>query len=293
MVIQQTINGITLGCTYSLIAIGYSLVFSVLELVNLANGAFLVMGAYITLMFYLAFNGHFVLSFLLSVVIMAVLGFLMDRVALMRLRTKKAPKMANIISTMGVATIFENFILIFFGTETKFYPNVLEFGNIHIGESILITSTQITIVFVTLFLMGAVSLIVYKTKMGTAMRSTAQNPEAALLMGVNVNMVISITFIISAVLATASGVMVSMYYHSVDVRISFIVGMKTFAAAVLGGVGFLPGAMLGGIVIGIAESLGASYISSGFRDAIAFGIMIIVLILKPNGLFGKKEINKV
>ena len=292
MLLQQLVNGLVLGSVYSLVAVGYSLVFGVLELINLSNGAFVILGGYIALMFSLSLHGQFLPAVILSLIITAFVGFLMDRVTLRPIRESNAPKIAGIISTMGVSVIIENFILIFFGTETKKYVNMLDFGKFSIGNAI-ISWTQVIILIIGILLMVIFSLVIYKTKIGKAMRSTAQNPEAALLMGINVNQIISLTFIISTALAAISGILTGMYYQAIDIQLSFMVGMKTFAAAVLGGVGVIPGAMFGGIIIGISEALGASYISSGFRDAIAFGILIIVLLIKPTGLFGAREINKV
>jgi branched-chain amino acid transport system permease protein len=289
---QQLINGITIGSTYALVAIGFTMVFGVLELVNFANGSVYMLGGYFALMLYLAMGGRFIEAFILSIVFTGITGYLIDRVGLKRLRKKKAPKLAGFISTLGMATIIDNSVMLFFGSETKPYPNMLDFGKIIVGD-VIITWTQIIILSVVLLLMIALSLVVNNTKIGKAMRCTAQNTDAARLMGINVNAVISFTFVISSVLAGISGVLVGMYYNSIDSFMGFSVGMKTFASAVLGGVGVLPGAMVGGILVGIIETIGASYISSGYRDAIAFTILILVLLFKPSGLFGKKQVNKV
>ena len=292
MFLQQVINGIMLGSTYSLVAIGYSLVFGVIKIVNISNGSFYMLGSFIALVFFLAFSGHFLLAIILAIIINGILGLCMDKFALRRLRTTNAPPMASIISTMGVSIILENVVLVFISNKTEPFPNVINFGNLHIGKAV-IGSTQIIIFLTALVLMVAVSLIVNITKMGRAMRSISQNVTAAYLMGVNVNQVISTTFIMSAALAAVSGILVGMYYQAIDVNMSLSVGMKTFAAAVLGGVGVLPGAMIGGLIIGVAESIGASYISSGYRDAIAFAIMIIVLIVRPTGILEKKDLEKI
>lgn len=291
MFLQQLINGLTLGSTYALVAIGYSLIFSVLELINFANGAMYMLGGYVTLMVYLALKGHFLISFFISILVVGFVGFSIDRFSLQPLRKKKSPRMAALISTIGIGTIIENSIMLFFGSETKSFPNKFDFGKFEIGNAI-VSWTQVIILITSIFLMVVVCLVVYKTKIGKAMRATAQNVDASRLMGIDVEKVISITFIISAFLATIAGTLVSMYYQNVDINMGFQVGMKTFAAAVLGGVGVLHGAMFGGITIGILESLGASYISSGYRDAIAFAIMILVLLFKPSGLFGKNQTTK-
>lgn len=291
MFLQQLINGLTIGSTYALVAIGYSMVFSVLELINFANGSMYMLGGYLTLMIYLGLGGHFWLAFLLSLLFTGLVGYGVDRFSLRPLRKKKAPRMAALISTLGIGTILDNSIQLLFGSETHAFPNMLDFGSFKLGGAI-VSWTQIIIFTVSVALMILLSVIVYKTKVGKAMRSTAMNVDAAKLMGVNVQGVISLTFFIAAVMASVAGSMVSMYYQTIDINMGFQVGMKTFAAAVLGGVGILPGAMFGGLAIGVLESIGASYISSGYRDAIAFAVMILVLLVKPNGLFGKAQVNK-
>lgn len=292
MLLEQILNGLTIGSTYALIAIGFSMVFGVLELVNFANGSVYMLGGYITLMVYLGLGGHFFLSFIISVIATGVVGFCLDRFGLRRLRIKKAPKLTGLITTMGIATVIDNVILLFFGSQTKPYPNMIDFGKFKVGNT-TISSSQLIILAVALVLMLLLSLITYKTKFGKAMRCTAQNADAAKLMGINVNLIISMTFVIASMLAAIAGTLVGMYYQSIDINMGFTVGMKTMASAVLGGVGILPGAMAGGLLVGLFETLGASYISSGYRDAIAFAILILVILIKPTGLFGRKKINKV
>ena len=292
MFFQQLVNGITIGCTYSLVAIGFTMIFGVLELVNFSNSSVYMMGAYVTLMIYLAFGGYFMVALVMSLIVMGLVGFCIDRFGLRRLRDKKAPRLTGLMTTMGISTMMDNFILLFFGSETKSFPNLMDFGSVEVG-SVVISWIQICILVITLLLMGLLSLLVYQTKLGKAMLAVAQNPDAAKLMGIDVNRIISITFIISALLATVAGVLNGMYYQSIDINMGASVGNKTFASAVLGGVGVLPGAMIGGLLVGIIETLGASYISSGYRDAIAFIILILVLLIRPTGLFGKKQINKV
>lgn len=291
MFLQQLVNGITIGSTYALVAIGYSLVFGVLRLINFSNGSVYMLGGYISLMLYLAMGGHFSIAFILSIIITGFVGFLVDYVGLRPLRKKNAPRMAGLISTLGIATIIDNAIQIWFGTETKSFPNFMDFGKINIGNTI-ISWTQIIILIVSLLLMACFSLIVYKTKIGKSMRAVAQNDIAARLMGINVKAIISMTFVVSSVLACIAGTMIGAYYQTIDSMMGFSVGMKTFSAAVLGGVGSLPGAMIGGLLVGIAETIGASYISSGYRDAIAFIILILVLLIKPSGILGKQTIEK-
>lgn len=291
MFLQQLVNGITIGSTYALVAIGYSLVFGVLELINFSNGSVYMLGAYLSLLIYLGMNGNFFLAFLLSLLLTGAAGFLVDFIGLRKLRGKNAPRMAALISTLGVGTVIDNAIMIWAGTETKPYPNYLDFGKFNVGGAV-VSWTQIIIFLASVVIMAAFSLVVYRTKIGKSMRAVAQNTVTARLMGVNVKLVISATFVTSALLACISGTLVGMYYQTVDVNMGFTVGMKTFAAAVLGGVGSLPGAMIGGLLVGVVETIGASYISSGYRDAIAFIILILVLLIKPTGILGKQKIDK-
>lgn len=292
MFFQQLINGITIGSTYSLVAIGFTMVFGVLELTNFANGSLYMLGAYLSLMIYSATNVNFFLAFFLSLILTGAAGYCLDRFALRRLRQKNAPKLTGLITTLGMSIMLDNAIMLAFGSETKPFPNVFDFGRFEIGGAV-VSWRQIIILMTALTLMIVLSLVVYKTKMGRAMRATAQNLEAAKLMGININSVIAFTFIISGVLACVSGNLVGMYYQTVDASMGFSVGMKTFASAILGGVGVLPGAMAGGLIVGVVETFAAGYISSGYRDAISFGILILVLLFKPSGLFGSSQINKV
>ena len=291
MFLQQLINGVTIGSMYALVAIGYSMIFSVLQLINFSNGSMYMLGAYVALMLYLRLEGHFLLAFAGSLVIVGVIGYGVDRFALRPLRKKKSNRMASLMSTFGVGIVIDNAIQLLFGSETKSFPNQLDFGSFSVGNAI-VSWTQVLILLICSVLMAALSLVVYRTKAGRAMRSTAENVDAARLMGVDVKRVISVTFVVSAVMATVAGTLVSMYYRTVDLNMSAQVGMKTFAAAVLGGVGVLPGAMVGGLLIGILETLGASYISSGYRDAYAFMIMVLVLLIKPSGLLGRTASSK-
>ena len=286
MFLQQLINGITIGSIYALVSIGFTMVFGVLELTNFANGSLYMLGAYLSLMLYTSTRMPFFLAFFLSILLTGAAGFLLDRIALRRLRNKKAPKLTALITTLGMSMIFDNFIMLVFGSETKSFPNQFNFGSFEVCGAV-ISWVQIII------LMLMLSFVVYKTKIGKAMLCTAQNAEAARLMGINVNSIIAFTFIISGVLACISGNLVGMYYQTVSVTMGASVGMKTFASAILGGVGVLPGAMVGGLLVGIIETFAAGYISSGYRDAIAFLVLIVVLLFKPSGLFGSKQINKV
>lgn len=291
MFFQQVVNGLTIGSMYALVAIGYTMVFGVLKLVNFSHGSVFMVGAYLTLQIYLALGGHFLIAALLSLVLTGVLGVAIDRFALRRLRSHNADRITALISTLGVGTVLDNAIMIAFGSETKAFPNLLQLGKFTIGNTV-ISWVQILIFVMAVLLMAAMSLIVYRTKMGRAMRATSQNADAAKLMGINVNQVIALTFFVGSLLASIAGTMYGMYYEAIDPLMGSVISMKTFACVVLGGVGVLPGAMLGGLVIGVVEAVGASYISSGYRDAIAFAILILVLVLRPQGILGKKVADK-
>lgn len=291
MFLQQLVNGLTIGSTYALVAIGYTMVFGVLELVNLSHGTVYMLGAYISAIIMTTVIGFWP-AFLLSLITCGLVGICIDRFALFPLRKNNASKTAALISTVGISTFLQNAILLIFGTESKPFPNVFNLGNFTVGN-VVIGYIQIIIFILALILMLATSFLVYRTEMGRAMRATAQNVEATKLMGIDVDKVITFTFFFGSFLAAIAGTLIGMYYRSVDITMGFTVGMKTFASAVLGGIGILPGAMLGGIIIGVAETLVAGYLSAGYKDAVAFIILIFVLLVKPSGLLGRKNIVKV
>ncbi len=291
MFLQQIVNGLTIGCIYALVAIGYSLVFGVLRLINFANGAVYMLGAYLMYIMMSMANVTVALALPLCLALTGLVGFLVDFIGLRPLRARNAPRMAALISTLGIGTFIENAIQIWIGTDTKAFPNFLDLGRVQIGGAV-ISYTQVVIFLICVVLMAVLSLVVYKTKVGKSMLAVSQNTNCAKLMGINVKGIIAGTFVVSAMLACVSGALVGSYYQNIDTTMSFTVGMKTFAAAVLGGVGSLPGAMVGGLIVGLAEAIGASYIHSGYRDAIAFGILILVLLIKPSGIFGKQNVDK-
>lgn len=292
MLIQQIINGITLGSTYALTAIGYTMVFGILELVNFSHGAVYMFGAFLCLILITNFGLGFFPAFIVSILLTGIIGIVIDRFALLPLRKRNAPKVTTLISTIGISIFIQNLVMVMWGSETKNFPAGSNLGYIQF-EGFRVSYLQIIILTVSLLLMLGLTLLVKKTKIGKAMRATAENLQAAKLMGINVNAVISFTFFLGAALATVAGVMVGMYYQAIDPMMGFMAGLKAFAAAVLGGIGILPGAMLGGLLIGVSETLAAGYVHSGYRDAIAFAILIGVLLIKPTGLLGKEVQKKV
>lgn len=295
MFFQQLVNGLTIGSTYALVTIGFTMIYGVLELTNFAHSSFYMLGAYLTLtsMSFLGLTPlGFVLSLLASMLFCGVAGALMDRFTLRPIRDKRGAAISALLCTVGVQTVINNLILIIFGSDTKPLPNVINQSRFVIGNTI-ITGIQILIILLSIALMVLLSLLVYRTKVGSAMLAISQNANAAKLMGINVNAIITATFFIATCISSVAGSMVGSYYQTVDILMATSVGSKAFAAAVLGGIGVLPGAVLGGYIIGIIETLVAGYISSGYRDAVAFIILVVVLVVRPSGLLGQKDTSKV
>ena len=291
MLAQQIFNGLALGMGYALIAVGYSLVFGILRLVNFSHGAIYAFGAEMAMVF-IGLNFGIVPGIIASMIVTGLLGIAIDKVALEPLRKKHSMPIASLITTTGISNIITNLLIVFLGSEKRNFPQLFNSGSVKIG-SVVISSTQIMMCVVSLILMGVLVFIVYKTKIGLAMRASEQNAKAANLMGINVNFVISFTFFLAGMSATIAGALVGGYYQIVYPNMGFMAGLKAFAAAVLGGIGSLPGALLGGLIVGVSESMAASFMGSTYRDSIAFVILIIVLIVRPHGLFGRKGITKV
>lgn len=292
MFLQQIVNGITIGSTYALVAIGFNMIFGVLELTNFSNSSLYMFGAYATYLLYGITHVRFFLAFAISIALTGLLGFSIDRFALRRLRRKHAPRLAGLITTLGMSMVIDNAIMVFCGTDSKPFENHLDFGKFYIANAI-VTWTQVIILLVACVLMTALSLLVYRTKIGKAMGAIAQNADAAKLMGIDTDRIISITFIISGVLACIAGTMIAMNYRSIETNMGSSIGIKIFASAILGGVGSVPGAIVGGLLLGLVETMVSAYISSGYRDAISFTVLIVVLLFRPTGFFGQKSINKV
>ena len=291
LIVQQVLNGLALGMAYALIAVGYSLVFGILRLVNFSHGSIYAFGAHAALLF-VGFEFGVLPAILLSMVCTGLLCILIDKAALEPLRKKNSVPIAALITTIGVSNIIQNLLMIWFGSEKKAFPAVFNLPMIEIG-GFRIQSTQLMMCVVSLILLLVLTLVINKTKIGLAMRATEQNPKAAKLMGVNVNFVISFTFFLAGASAAIAGGLISGYYQIVYPGMGFMAGLKAFAASVLGGIGSLPGAVVGGLVVGVSECLAATFINSTYRDSVAFIILIVVLIVRPTGLFGKKGITKV
>jgi len=291
--IGTLINGLALGMAYALIAVGYSMVFGVLRLINFSHGAVYAFGAYMVY-FFVSLKFGLLPAILLSVVASGILALLIDKAALEPLRKKKSMPIATLITTIGMSFIIQNFLSIeyIFSSEKKPFPSLNLFESITIGN-ITIQSSQLIMLVVAILLLAVLTFIVNYTKIGLAMRATEQNSKAANLMGINVNFVISFTFFIGGASAAIAGSLIGGYYQVISPTMGSLIGLKAFSAAVVGGIGILYGSVIGGLIVGVAEVLAAQYLGSKVRDPMAFVILILILILKPTGLFGKKGISKV
>lgn len=287
---EQLINGLTLGSSYALIALGYTMVYGIVQLINFAHGEIYMFGAFVGL--YLVMAGMNILVALLGAMIFCMLlGMLVERIAYRPLRGKSS-RLSALISAIGVSIFLSTLMALYRGTNTTRYPEIMGNSSFNLG-SIQISSLQIIILLVSAFLMVGLQVLIQKTRIGKAMRACSQDLEASSLMGINVNRIISATFAIGSALAAAGGVMVGIYYNAVWPYMGMMAGMKAFAAAVLGGIGSVPGAMIGGLSLGVMEIMGVAYIASSYKDAIAFAILILVLFIRPQGLMGKKISKKV
>ncbi len=295
MFLQQLINGLTIGSIYALVTIGFSMVWSILQLANFAHGSFYMLGPYLSLTAILLLGDSpavFICVVLAVAVLTACLGAGMDRVFLRPIREKKVSTISTILCTIGVQTVINNGIIAIYGSQSRAFPDPFHLQSIHIGNAV-VSWMQIIIFTLAVILMLILSKIVYGTKLGMAMRAVSQNGRAASLMGINVNQVIMLTFFLGTLVAAIAGCMVGLYYQVIDTTMATVTSSKSMAAAILGGIGMLPGAVVGGLIIGVLETLVAAYISSGYRDAIAFAVLIVVLVVRPTGIMGKKSINKV
>lgn len=288
--VQQLINGVSLGSIYALIALGYTMVYGIIKLINFAHGDIYMMGAYAGFFATAMLKLPFIPALLLAMLLAGILGMVIERLAYRPLR--HAPKIAVLITAIGVSLLLEYGGMLMFTPQPRTFPNVFESTTYHMGPFV-VNSQQIIILVVSVILMLALTYVVQKTKVGKAMRAVSFDTEAALLMGIDVNRIISATFGIGSALAGAAGILVGVYYNSIDPLMGIMPGLKAFVAAVLGGIGIIPGAMAGGIILGVIEALVSGFISSTFRDAAAFSILIIILLFKPSGLFGKNTREKV
>ena len=298
--LQQIINGLTLGCVYAVVALGYTMVYGIIQLINFAHGEVVMIGAMVafSVIMALAKSGLPPIVVVLIGTAAAVpacmlVAYLMERIAYKPLRG--APRLAPLITAIGISIILQHVAMMIWGRSPMAFPQIIKPHTYEIGGA-LITSVQIAIILISFTLMGGLLLLVYRTKLGVAMRATSQRQDIAGLMGIDVNRVISATFVIGAALAAVAGVMIGTYYGQTQYTMGELLGLKAFCAAVLGGIGNLAGAVLGGILMGLVEALGTGYISdltnnwfgSNYRDVFAFIVLILVLVFRPSGLLGER-----
>ncbi len=291
MILEQILNGIMLGMVYALIAVGYSLVFGILRLLNMAHGAIYAFGAHMALLI-VSMNFGLPAAFVFAILTTGILSVAMDRIILAPLRAKNAPNITALISVMGVSYIIQNMLMIVFDSTKKTFPKLFDFGNVEIF-GVTLTSTQISMFLIALAFLALLTFIVNFTKVGLAMRASRENPKAANMMGIDVRKIVTFTFFISGMCAAVAGVLVSGYYQMVYSTMGTEAGLKGFSAAVLGGIGMLHGSVIGGVIIGIAESLAVTFLGGSFRSATAYIVLFIVLLIRPSGLFGKDNVEKV
>ncbi|MER1987838.1 MAG: branched-chain amino acid ABC transporter permease [Solibacillus sp.] len=288
--IQQLVNGISLGSIYALIALGYTMVYGIIKLINFAHGDVFMLGAFIGFFAIARWEMNFILALVIAMTLCAVIGVIIERVAYKRLRN--ATRIAALITAIGVSLLIEYTVIFFRGSSPEAYPTVFEIKNIEILGAQISTQSLI-ILSISLVLMVILQFIVHKTKIGKAMRAVSHDADAARLMGINVDNTISATFAIGSALAGAAGVIFGIYYTRIDPLMGVLPGVKAFIAAVLGGIGSIPGAMVGGLVLGVVETVVSALGYSLWRDAAAFVILILILILRPAGIFGKNTREKV
>ena len=316
--IQQIINGVTVGAVYAVVSLGYTMVYGIIQLINFAHGEVVMIGAMVAFSVIVALAGSGLPPIVIVLIatgcaipVCMLLGYTMERVAYRPLRG--APRLAPLITAIGISIILQHFAMMIWSRNPLAYPQIVKTEMFHVGGA-TITNVQITIIVMCVLLMAGLATLVYRTKLGTAMRATAQNPQIAGLMGVDVNRIVASTFVIGAALAAVAGVMVASYYGIAHYTMGANLGLKAFCAAVLGGIGNLPGAMLGGVLLGVVEALGAGYIGdltdlcrwglgpaeacangghfvlfgSNYQDVFAFIVLILVLVFRPSGLLGER-----
>lgn len=290
MIGQQLLNGLTLGATYALIALGYTMVYGIIQLINFAHGEIYMVGAFVGVLMVSVFKQGLVVSLAAAMLTCMIIGVSIERIAYRPLR--RSTRLSPLISAIGVSIFLQTLMTKVQGPQPVGFPHVIEDAIYKIG-SLEITKVQILILIVASLLMAGLTFIVKYVKIGKAMRAASEDYDAAALMGINVNKVISFTFAIGSSLAAAGGVLVGIYFNSVSPLMGVTAGLKAFCAAVLGGIGSIPGAMLGGIFIGVAETLGIAGGFDLYKDAIAFTLLIVVLLFRPTGLLGRPIQRKV
>lgn len=285
MFFQQLVNGLTLGSVYAVIAIGYTLVFGVLNIVNMAHGGIIMMGAYIGLLLVTVVGWGLFPALIGAMVGGAILGYLLEVLALRPLRGKKVTHLAPLISTIGVSIFLESVALLVFGPQTRAFPTdynqLMDFGLFKISE------IQIISMGTAIVLMVLLTLLLNKTRIGKAVRATAENIETASLLGIHTRRIITFTVMLASALGAAAGVLIALSFNAIEPTMGTSMGFKGLAVLIMGGLGNVGGAMAGGFILGVAEVFSVAYGASSFRDAVAFGLIILILFIRPQGLFAK------
>ncbi|MDO4679059.1 MAG: branched-chain amino acid ABC transporter permease [Blautia sp.] len=292
-ILSYLINGISLGSVYAIIALGYTMVYGIAKMLNFAHGDVIMVGGYVTLTLMMNSGAHPVIAVLAAIVVCTVLGIVIERVAYRPLRNAASP-LAVLITAIGVSYLLQNVVLLIFGSSPKSFQSVITLPDLKLaGGSLVITAETIVTIVSCIVIMVCLITFINKSKPGQAMLAVAEDKGAAQLMGINVNRTIALTFAIGSGLAAVAGVLLCSSYPSLSPYTGSMPGIKAFVAAVFGGIGSIPGALIGGILLGVIEILGKAYISSQLADAIVFAVLIVVLLVKPTGLFGKNIQEKV
>jgi len=288
VLIQQLINGLTLGSSYAVIALGLTLVFGVLNIINMAHGGIFMLGAFIGLLLVTEFHVNIFVAILGAMLGGAVLGYILEVCALRPLRRKKVSHLAPLISTIGVSIFLESMALLIWGPQTRSFPTEFT-GSVIDFQLFKISTVQIISLGTAILLMVALNIWLKRTKIGKAIRATSLSTETASLLGVNTNFIISLTVMVASALGAAAGVLVGLTFDAIEPMMGVVIGFKGLAVLILGGLGNIPGAMAGGFILGLAEVLTVAYGDSSYRDAVAFGLIIVLLFWRPQGLFGAKD----
>lgn len=288
--LQQLVNGLILGSVYALLALGYTMVYGIIKLINFAHGDLFMMGAFIGYYLINVFHLNLFVALLLTMVFTACLGMLIEFLAYRPLR--HSTRIAALITAIGVSFLLEYGMVYLVGAEARAFPQALKTVKYSLGP-VSISNVQMIILLVSILLMIGLQFVVKQTKMGKAMRAVSVDSDAAQLMGINVNSTISFTFALGSALAGAAGVLIGLYYNSINPLMGMTPGIKAFVAAVLGGIGIIPGAALGGFMIGLIETISVSIGFSSYRDAMVYAVLILILLIRPAGLLGKNVKEKV
>jgi len=296
--LQQLINGLTVGSLYALVALGYTMVYGVMKLINFAHGDLVAFSAYVGLTIFTQFYGsnalslvNIVIVFSLTAIVVAFVGVLLERLAYRPLRT--APRLSAVVSALGASLVIQNAIMLIWGPNMEIFPSDIFPATSWNFGGVIISFTQVVILALSAVLMIALYTFINKTKMGTAIRATAIDQDAAKLMGINVNRIIVIIFVVGSMLGAIGGLFIGVYYRGLTFDMGWLYGLNAFIAAIIGGIGSIPGAMLGGLLLGLFNAMISGYISTEWAETFTFILLIVILIIRPTGILGEKTAEKV